>query len=369
MIGQTNAKVVSGGNVEVLERGAWVEDESTLIASIQTLTPYLQRIHNRLKIDDTHFLEYTSTNPGGGSNTVAMYNSSTSQSALTSVSLYFGQSYTGYAYFCKTAKVSPNKELMIVGGVSSNTNIFAVPLIKNGNDYTFGSVVSLNVGTTPTLNVNCFIDDSKFVFGFGSSLNIYEYQNGAITLLKTITLSGTPQALRCYSGKLIISYSGQLDIIDYETEEVLYTENSAGGNSLSIYKNYLIYNSYSCLDLSTLTKLNITKSFTGYSLPIRQDDYYEIRDNVICFAGNRNTCFVVDLVQNKSYALPIKGKDTYDPGDSYTNYTWSNSFFINNSRLFYEYGYQSSAWAFFADLNEDLAIKIEYEDNNYVIDL
>lgn len=376
MLGQTNAKIAGGANVEVLTTGAIIEDTSSYNTDIGTFYKWNYAYGSQYKIDDNNIVHYTSTNPGGGSNQLTIVASFGNDATIkSSVTLDFGQSYQEPQGVYKISKVSPNKDFLFVCHKSAAT-IFVVPLTKSGDDYSLGTPISLeNIGATPTSNVNCFVSNDTFVIGIGANLNVYQYQNGEITFVKTIALSSTPQIMREYNGMLLIGYSNKLDIMDYSTEQILYTENINCYSYLTFYKNFLIYGQYNVLNLTNLTKITMTGGAINTTYPPnRWDDYKEVSDNVLYLCPSSVSYNILEFnvvcldLNNNTVErnIPLLGTDVKSFGSQTagTNYF---SFLFKNGQLMHQYSYGGSFSTFFSVVYKDIASNIEYNGGTYIL--
>lgn len=348
-----------GGSVEVLHRGFFVGDDTTYSTySGENNNTYKGK--SCQKIDDNNYIYYSSSNPGGGSNTLSILSSNYNGTTKNYVSLSFGQTYSSGPTMWQITAVSPNKDIVALKGINNNTNVFAIPLIKNGNDYSFGTPTSLDVGSTPIDKTICFCKDNVFVVAIGSNLNAYQYQNGEISFVKTISLSSTPTVVRSYNGKLIIGYSSKIEIMDYETEEVLFTENvSMSSGYITIYKNFMLYGEYNALNLTTLVKINIDGTLQSSNVPDRNDDFMEGQ-------GNTNNIFVAP---NSTIPVNIdfdKGTKNNAPAFGDKVFVGSNNTFLINNRLRLSYSYTGTYKNIFCDF-VDYPSYIIYEDYIYQI--
>ena len=107
-----------------------------------------------LKIDNKNFVKVYTDSPysSGSKNEIVICdgfrNSATRKS---SVDLSIGQSYQSYVYVRDYGEVSPNKQLIILSGINSNTNIYAIPITRSGDYYSLGTPVSFDIGVSTHL--------------------------------------------------------------------------------------------------------------------------------------------------------------------------------------------------------------------------
>lgn len=220
MLGQTNAKVVSGGNVEVVETSAGV---LTNKGDISVLNPTIG-IYGKLFINETDFIHYAASNPGGGSNNLyygrlTISNSVISITSLFTVPLDFGQVYNISSEMTKCAALSPNKDYVAVVGVNGNTNVFLVPLLSSS----FGTPVSIDLGVGNLFGVS-FISDDTFVACSSSTIYVFKIENGSFSLQKTISSDITISLSTSANGLLMIASSSAVKFIDVVTETTVYSD-------------------------------------------------------------------------------------------------------------------------------------------------
>lgn len=279
-----------GGSVEVLEEGyiGIKTDEGSSGYS------GLVSVGERMPIDDTNILSYSYVPYSGyGTKTIYIYSSFINGSVKDSKNLDFGQTYAMGHELGINFAISPNKDSVAISGVSGNYNIYVVPLIKSGDNYSFGEIVTY---TGSVSNSRCsWIDNTTFVSVSSSNLNVYKYENDTITLLKTISLSGNPYKAKAYGNKIVLVYNQKVEIIDYTTETVLYTYTPSFilASYILIYKNFAVFfptsgSHYLVLDLEQNTTISMTSTLKpdcqGDTFTFYDDDYIEFEDNKIGIA-------------------------------------------------------------------------------------
>lgn len=300
MLGQTNAKIAGGASVEEIKNDCLLVDDTQTPLSYSDISDIYC-----FKIDENNFVKATSTSPGGGSNTLYIskgfrYNSQVG----SSVNLSFGQTYYYPANTLFGSMLSPNKDFMVLSGLNTNTNIFVIPLTKNGEDYSLGTPVSFDLqvssGSSSGFTLHCFLDNNTFAYCISNAIHIFRYQNGEITELKVIPATTTIQNIKGYEGKLLILRSGTntvIELFDYELETTVktYTATSKSlGSYCLVYKDYGLFCStnintnYFLLDLDSFTEITLTKPSSVWTTTtaLAPDDFLEIKDNEIIIAPN-----------------------------------------------------------------------------------
>lgn len=376
MLSQTNAKIAGGGVTEIKEDVLLNNSEVTCSYSDMYCTKYL-------KIDDNNFVGASSTNPGGGSNSLFIQNGffANSQRVSTISNFSFGQSYTSSIAIRPGSMMSPNKDFMILSGVNSNTNIFAIPLTKSGDNYLLGTPISFDLGVTSGsdgFSLHCFIDNNTFAYFYSSAIHIFQFQNNEITELKSISLANTPQNIKFYDGKFVIVYSGYdtvVDLLDYETETVVKTY-TATSKSLQkyclIYKNYCLLlsayidSNYILLNLDTFTEIMLTKPSSVWTItpPFFDEDFYELEDNKIIIAPNtypattdqQYYAFIFDFTNNTMLNIAvIPNTSTY-----YAQYSFYISFYYIKDFLMCYTMFQGNVRGHCYEISKDFVISIVY---------
>lgn len=378
MLGQTNAKIVSGGNVEVLEtKDLFIKNNGSTV---------IDAAPDSLKIDDNNAIDFTyqsSYAPSSTYNTVVIYSAMFSpRTTKSSISLNFGQGGSGRSYTMgKICSISPNKDRAVLSGLGSNTNVYVIPLTKNNNDYSLGTPISYDIGTASS-NCPIWVDNDTFIKILGTSINVFTITNNEITLSKTIQTDFASDIvnIRFYNGKIICANASVVEVIDLSTEEVLYSLSTTLSSAfIYLFKNFAVIGKTSnpyffILDLDTLQEKTMTATTTteatgGAPISYFNDDYIEYDENSIAIArapyGGKYAVCLLNFSQNTVTQISVLDVSFTSNG----TYIRTASFLGTDNAIYLLERYTSiiSGTGYFWYLNKNVDSKIAYKGYDYSV--
>lgn len=289
-----------GGDVEVLET---MQDFCSQKGKSSDYS-YLSKCNSFCFIDDKFFIFYTSTNPGGGSNTVYIGKAKSisvdfaNEENVQTISFSFGQSYLTPLDFGNVVAVSPDKTKVVLLWGAGQYKISVMPLtIVNGN-YNFGTFVNSDTPDLSNPSIVRFVSNDTFVVANGSSLYAYQIQSdNTITLLTTFTNSETIS--------MVLTYGEIVCIINTSSKKVLFLDNIIDKN--------IIYSETSSDNFTTNTQNS--KSFfvvdnrfylATVSYITRPFKVFEINNGIVSSLSFTTTFTTGNYPNNAIYPLVLK---------------------------------------------------------------
>lgn len=181
MLGQTNAKIAGGANVEIIEsKSNFALNNKNRFNEKGIYTDYglAMYLPGYLFIEKDKGIFCEAAYPSGGQTLVLRkinLNEQTSnysllQSTETSVNLDFGQTYSNIpSIMSNVANFSPDKSKVVVLRQTSPFNtIYIVPLTKSNDVYSFGTVVTISdipeLSSITLARFVRFLDNNTFIF-------------------------------------------------------------------------------------------------------------------------------------------------------------------------------------------------------------
>lgn len=351
----------SGGGVSDLVEGSGFITKS-VSGYNQSINPNLF-----LFLDKNIFISYSVQNPDGGTNSLLIKKllEDGTFTTLSSISLYFGISYTSIQMLSNVAVISPNKDFVVVTDKSSNI-VYVVPIIKNGENYLLGTPVEYNTfGSYVELSNPVMISDNEFALGINdetdesnpvTAIQIFKFENGTITLSQTLQTNIKPVYLKFADNKfLTYTLTNLAEIVRMDG-----TTKSLSMTTSNILKTYMMENFVVFLpsnltnsiivDLKNEEIVNMDKSgLTQYGIytnnsTVSSDKVLKLADNKFVIldyslGSNQPVGFIFDFTENKitnsiiinNFPPTVLGSSTYSSfyalflGDGYACYVNTNN--------------------------------------------
>lgn len=178
-----------------------------------------------------------------------------------SVNLDFGQTYSSYPTIMdRRANFSPDKsKIVVIRQASPYNTIYVVPLSKNNDVYSFGTVVTTNLtelSSATNIGWVRFLDNNTFVTSFYANSSwaicVCQIENdNTVSVIKTISIAdlniGTTDIilLEVVNGLVLIVDTNTkiISFIDVDNETAVYTETSEKIIASSYYgsRKILVY--------------------------------------------------------------------------------------------------------------------------------
>ena len=332
------------------------------------------------------------------------------------ISLDFGQTYSSIpANMSQRVAVSPDKTKVVVTRQASPYNtIYVVPLSKNNDTYSFGTVVSTvgiaELSSATSVSWVRFLNNNTFVVSFiaDSKSSICVCQIGddnTVSVVKTISVEdlniGTTNIslLEIVNGLVLLvdTNTKKINFIDIDNESVVYSEtsatnlqvNSSGAKKILVYENkvfILITNSanqtpflvYSVTN-NTVTKNEFTVS-SGTAIPISTNctcfRIFYADTNVVSIAitngsslANISYDFQNLILYNKQITNTVAGVYGSSGIGSYT----FNLFIYSLNSLFFVVGGYNSSGSMYSSIctfyykDDTVGYKINYGNYQYLL--
>lgn len=349
---------------------------------------------NGLKIDSPFFkfqLGYTSTNPGGGSYALTIYTTTFNgtnnfiTATISSIPLYFGQTYTSQTFLSNVSCISPNKEFVVVCGVNTQkTSIFAVKLTKDGNNnYIFDtsfSSISIDTGVEGN-TAPVFINNDTFVCFKETTVYVYQITNNTISFIKSISLDITYSFRTACNGLLVIGTSNKIEFIDISTENIVYTESSISYGGICVYENKVIFRNlgnvpFFIYDVTNgvVTKDNFTIGENTFYTTATSSDIVILKVDqnkvfVFCSCYSTTQCFQfaeINFNNNTITQLPVVGDFRLT---STGTYHYISCYFQDETTLYcyaaYQGGYEGSGATRYSFSYTPLLYQLTYDNKKY----
>lgn len=421
MLGQTNAKIAGGANVEIIEsKSNFVLNNENRFNEKGIYTSYDEAMYSPsyLFIEKDKGIFCEASYPSGGQKLVlrkiylneTTSNYSLTESTETSVNLDFGQTYSNIpSIMSNVANFSPDKSKVVVLRQTSPFNtIYIVPLTKSNDVYSFGTVVTISdipeLSSITLARFIRFLDNNTFFFKITEnskdSICVCQINNDdTVSVVKKISLEDlnigttTISMLELVNGLVLIidRNANIVSFIDIDNEVAVYTETltnaimaspDTGRRQILVSDNKVFislqYSQNQPFAVYSISNKEVTKhEFTvssGTSIPsLQYFDFYTI------FYTDSNK---IGIVYCRPTTPRIIGVAFYNFQDfilssvevvnneinASSSYSMSCYIYEQNSLFFVMSAYQDSASIFtFCYIEDSAAYKLKFDNYIYLL--